>query len=210
MELTIKHANREITSENVLCWAKRVETQRAQSAIMNCLTEAKEFDKLKIVKNTCKDGPRRSSTQTKMPPKQTCRYCGSSHPPKQCQAHWKKCTECSKICHFRRVCRSRRARSMNEVKQETVQDSTEENSIDLVNINSIHFNKNHLVIKKLKMSAGINNVIVTYKVDTGSNGNIMPLHIYKKLFLRIICKQFAATKMRLYNEKHITKQQYFN
>ena len=30
------------------------------------------------------------------------------------------------------------------------------------------------------MSAGPNNIIVSYKVDTGSDGNIMPLHIYKK------------------------------
>ena len=45
-ELT-KKKNKEITSENVLCLAKRVKAQRAQSAIMNNLTEAKEFDKLK-------------------------------------------------------------------------------------------------------------------------------------------------------------------
>ena len=32
---------------------------------------------------------------------------------------------------------------------------------------------------KLKMSTGINNVIVPYKVNRGSDGYIMPLHIYK-------------------------------
>ena len=57
-ELTKIQENTEITSENMLCWAKRVEAQRAQSAIMNSLTEAKEFDKLKIVKTTYKDSPR--------------------------------------------------------------------------------------------------------------------------------------------------------
>ena len=40
-ELTKIHRNTEITSENVLCWAERVEMQRIQSAIMNSLTEAK-------------------------------------------------------------------------------------------------------------------------------------------------------------------------
>ena len=35
---------------------------------------------------------------------------------------------------------------MNEMEQEAVQDSAEENSIDSVNINSIHFNKNGSVI----------------------------------------------------------------
>ena len=52
---------------------------------------------------------------------------------------------------------------------------------------------------KLKTSAGINNLMVPYKVDTGSDGNIMPLHIYKKLFPRITSEQLAATKMRIYN-----------
>ena len=63
---------------------------------------------------------------------------------------------------------------MNEVEEETVQDSAEENSIDSVNINSIHFNKNCSVITvELKTSVGLNNVIVPYKVVTGSNGNII-------------------------------------
>ena len=73
---------------------------------------------------------------------------------------------------------------MNEVEQETTQDNAEESNIDSVNINSIHFNKNCLVITvKLKMSAGINNLILPYKLDTVSDGNIMPLHIYKNYFL---------------------------
>ena len=50
------------------------------------------------------------------------------------------------------------------------------------------------------MSAGINNVIVPYKVDTGTDGNIMPLHIYKKIFPRITNGQFVARKkMKVYN-----------
>ena len=42
----------EITSENVLCWAKRVEAQRAKFAIMSSCMEVKELDKVKIIKNT--------------------------------------------------------------------------------------------------------------------------------------------------------------
>ena len=72
---------------------------------------------------------------------------------------------------------------MNEVEQETAQDNAEESSIDWVNISSIQFNKNCLVITaKLKISADINNVIAPYKVDTGSDGNSIPLHIYQKYF----------------------------
>ena len=124
----------------MLSWVKRVEVQRAQSTIMNSLTEAKEFNKLKVVKSTLKESPRRYM-QTKMAAKQTYKYCCSSHPPRQCLAYGKRCTDCSKIGHFRVAYRSRRAQSRNEVEQEAAQDSAEETSIDLVNINSIHFNK---------------------------------------------------------------------
>ena len=105
---------------------------------------------------------------------------------------------------------------MNEVEQETAQDSAKENNIDLVNINSIHFNKNCSVITaKLKTSAGINNVRESYKVDTGSDGNIMPLHIYKKLFPRITSEQLEATKnksvqLKTYNKNNNSIRYMYN
>ena len=95
---------------------------------------------------------------------------------------------------------------MNEVEQETAQDSAKEKSIDLVNMNSVHFDKNCSVIRaKLKMSAGINNVIVPYKVDTGSDGNIMSLYIYKNIFMRVTGDQLVAIKsesmqLKMYNK----------
>ena len=117
--------NEETTSQNVLFWVKRVKAQRAQSAIMNSLTEVNNFDKLKVVKNTYKDSHRRP-TQTKTPAKQMFRYCGSSHPLTQCLAYGKRCTECNIIGQFRAVCRNRRARAVNEVEQEAAQDSAQE------------------------------------------------------------------------------------
>ena len=140
-ELTKICGNEEITSKNVLSWAKRVEVQRAQSAIVNSLTEVKEFDKLKVVRSAHGDSHKRYM-QTKIPTKQTCKYCGSSHSLRQCPAYGKKCTYCSKIGHFRAVCRSSRAQSVNKMEQEADQDNADENSIDSMNINSVHFNKN--------------------------------------------------------------------
>ena len=54
MELTKIEENADIMCEKVLCWAKGVETQRAQSAIMNSPTETTEFYKLKIMKQHTK------------------------------------------------------------------------------------------------------------------------------------------------------------
>ena len=47
-ELTIKSNDKETTSEGVLIWAKRVETQRAQATILNDITETCQFHKVKI------------------------------------------------------------------------------------------------------------------------------------------------------------------
>ena len=50
---------------------------------------------------------------------------------------------------------------------------------------------------------------MSYKVDTGSDGNIMPLHFYKMLFPRATIEQLAAAKnknvqLKTYNKTTIT------
>ena len=53
------------------------------------------------------------------------------------------------------------------------------------------------------MPADINNVIVLNRVDTGDDGNIMQLHIYKKLFPGVTSEQLTATEMKVHNLKCI-------
>ena len=43
-----------------MAWEKRVKAQRVQSTVISSITEAKEFDKIKISKNAHKDSQRRS------------------------------------------------------------------------------------------------------------------------------------------------------
>ena len=58
--------------------------------------------------------------------------------------------------------------------------------IETVSINSVHMNKNQSVLTaKLKMHAGSNKVTVSCKIDTGSDGNIMPWYIFRKLFPQV-------------------------
>ena len=40
----------DVTSEQVLVWAKWVEAQKAQSTIITSLSETKDFGKIKVVK----------------------------------------------------------------------------------------------------------------------------------------------------------------
>ena len=77
-ELTTTKRNDTITIENILSWAMRLEVQRAHPAVMSTITETKEFDKIRISKYSYKDSPRRS-TQSNMPSKQICKYCGNTH-----------------------------------------------------------------------------------------------------------------------------------
>ena len=49
-ELTTKNINEQNTSEDVLIWAKRVEVQRAQVAILSDITESQMFEKVKVVR----------------------------------------------------------------------------------------------------------------------------------------------------------------
>ena len=60
--------------------------------------------------------------------------------------------------------------------------------LDTVSIDSVHLNKNwSLLTTELETWAGNNSRVIPYKIDTGSEGNIMPLFILKKC-LKILQK----------------------
>ena len=51
-ELTARSNDKQMTSEGVLVWAKRVETQRAQAVILNDITESHQFDKITMAQKS--------------------------------------------------------------------------------------------------------------------------------------------------------------
>ena len=48
-ELTSKNNNEQTISEDLLVWAKRIEVQRAQAAILSDITKSQKCDKVKMV-----------------------------------------------------------------------------------------------------------------------------------------------------------------
>ena len=78
-ELTATKNDHHITSGGVLAWAKRVEVQRAQTAVLNMLTESRQFDKVKISKKKKKkkDITRAPGSWTMQ--WQPCTFCGGIH-----------------------------------------------------------------------------------------------------------------------------------
>ena len=87
----------------------------------------------------------------------------------------------------------------------------EDPDIKMVKISSVGFNSNHsAILAKLKTSSNKTTIMVPYKVDMGSDGNIMPFHIYKKLFPNTTVDQLTATKdakikIKAYNCTTITQ-----
>ena len=51
-ELTAKNNDEQVMSEGVLAWAKGVEVQRAQAAILNDITELHQFNKIKVAQKS--------------------------------------------------------------------------------------------------------------------------------------------------------------
>ena len=86
-ELTTKSNKKQTTSEDVLAWAKRVEVQQTQAAILNDITESHKFDKIKMSQKLKSSQNRETTHQTSH--RWLCRYCGGSHTPRQCTRIWK-------------------------------------------------------------------------------------------------------------------------
>ena len=104
--------------------------------------------------------------------KQNCCYFGSGHPSRECLVYRKKCAECGIV-----------EEESNLNQQEVVTDTVNINSLI---VNALCWQQ----IKKTSSSQG--RITILHKVDTGCDGNIMPLHIYKILFPRATKEQLAA------------------
>ena len=144
-----------------------------QAVILSDITDSQRFDQVKEAKHQA--GQRATHSAS---PHQLYRYCGSMHPPRQCLVYGKMCTGCGKVGHFKKVCQSRKDCAVHEVEVEVYQ---EDGEIE-VSINSVYLNnKQSLITADLEMQVSRNTVKILYKIDTGSEGNLMPLYIFKKL-----------------------------
>ena len=98
--------------------------------------------------------------------------------------------------------------AVHEVEVEVTPEPQEED-IETVSINSIYLSRNQsLITAHLQMQVGKTATEIPYKIDTGSEGNIMPLYIFKKLFKNMPEEQVKGSiksniKLKMYNGTHI-------
>ena len=192
----------------MLLRARRIEAQRAQAAILSDITEIQKFDKVKVVQKPKNRQETETTCQTYH--KWPCKYCGGSHTPRKCPDCKKTCTRCGKMGHFKKVCRSRRDCAGHDVEVEVMKEPQEED-IETVSINSIYLKRNQLLITAhINMQFGKYTTEVPYKIDTGSEGKIMPIYIFKRLFKNMPEEQLRSAiksniRLKMYNGTHITQ-----
>ncbi|XP_055307026.1 uncharacterized protein LOC129571275 [Sitodiplosis mosellana] len=108
-----------------------------------------------------------------------CKRCGYSHDVKgKCPAHGKTCNVCTKPNHFASVCRSRQVDSIafglpNECTQKEFYISAIERNVR--NENGDVFGTRWM--ERLR----INGQTVAFKIDTGAEMNVLPLHVFRRL-----------------------------
>ena len=102
-ELTARNIDEQTTSKGVLAWAKRIEVQWVQAAILNDITKLHQFNKINMASKMKgrQAGQALNTTLYRCP----CRYCSGMHMPQQCPAYGKICTGCSKMGHYKKVSR---------------------------------------------------------------------------------------------------------
>ncbi|KAG1669986.1 hypothetical protein GQR58_017176 [Nymphon striatum] len=104
--------------------------------------------------------------------RKNCRFCGMTHKVRQCPAYGKKCDKCQKINHFAKVCKS-----VNVIDKES--DSDSENSSDTFSLIGEIIKKRNANDWHIKSI--IRNKEINFKLDTGAQCNVLPLHLIKTM-----------------------------
>ena len=174
-ESTSRNGNVQTTSEDVLAWAKRVKAQRAQASVLNDITETKAFDKVNKERGSKYLGKRSTCCNTT---KMAMQILWGKSCTKAMPGIWENVCSMQQDKHFRKVCRSKRNHTVHEVEIDMEPESQGEDT-EVVSINSLYINRKRLLIMaKLEMQVGKTALEIPYKIDMGSEGNLMPLYIF--------------------------------
>lgn len=101
-----------------------------------------------------------------------CTRCLTKHEIKKCPAYRQECKKCGKLNHFARACK-------NKFVREVCLDEQYVNSISIFNVKNMKLKKKYdsCWFEKIK----VENKIIEFKLDTGSEVNIIPLSIFNKI-----------------------------
>ena len=119
-----------------------------------------------------------------------CTNCGESHPPRQCRAYGKTCRACGLRNHFARFCRKTQAEprqryqgrrpvnmvEANEPDFDVTTDQLEELFVGTIDSTHVQYNE-----VDWHITMPVNKRKITFKIDTGSQANIIPLKLFRNI-----------------------------
>lgn len=124
-----------------------------------------------------------------------CRFCSYEHLPRSCPAYGKKCSNCNKLNHFASMCGAKSVRTISIDERDANVTIDSSNNSDEFYINAI-LNPNQItkIKNSWKETISINNILIEFKLDSGSDVNIISAKILKQIDKNC---NFEITKIKL-------------
>ena len=124
-----------------------------------------------------------------------CGKCGKQHPSKQCPAYAKICHACRKPNHYAKFCRSKKILGVEQLPGNTDQDILFVGTFQTKN--EMH-TKTKITKDEYFVTLNVQNTPVEFKVDAGSQANIIPISVYKRINQPKASIQPSKTKLSSY------------
>lgn len=141
---------------------KEMNKKETESAVDSLTTRQKgERERAQTPSNRPDDNKRTGERGTN----RVCIYCGLTHPPRKCPAYGKKCNNCDKPNHYAAVCKTKAVRELKYADDSTLY------------IDSLE----HMEHGKWMQTIRIDDLLIDFKIDTGSDINVLPWRHAKKL-----------------------------
>ena len=198
----------EDTSEKCLLESRKIESKIEQRKLLG-IKAAVSYDSIHT--NNRSRGKFRSQSKGRAKSSSSirnCKYCGKSHSKRNCSAFGKKCQKCGKENHFKAVCKSGNNRDHSKPRGKTgkkkfheINESGEGSMDDLAEqvqslfYNDVHFNsinsRMHTTLQCTTPDGQSSDQ--TFKVDTGADGNLMPISMFSKIFPKVSLDALGQT-----------------
>ena len=199
----------EDTSEKCLLESRKIESKIEQRKLLG-IKAAVSYDSIQT--NNRGSGKFRSQSKGQAKSSSSvckCKYCGKSHNRGNCPAYGKRCQKCGKENHSKAVCKSGSSRDhsksrgkkgknkkfheVNESGEGVMDDLAEQ--VQSLFYNDVHFNsvnsRMHTTLHCTTPDGWSSDQ--TFKVDTGANGNLMPISMFSKVFQKVSLDALSQT-----------------
>ena len=193
----------EDTSEKCLLESRKVESKIEQRKLLGIKT-AVSYDSIHTNNRSRGKFRRQSRGRAKSSSSvHNCKYCGKSHNRGNCPAYGKKYQKCGRDNHFKAVCKigssssrdhsksrgkkgkNKRFHEVNESGEGVMDDLVEQ--VQSLFYNDVHFNsvnsRMHTTLQCTTPDGRSSDQ--TFKVDTGGDGNLMPISMFSKIFPKV-------------------------